>query len=107
LGQPDEEDGWFRSLLARLRHILTGGFGDASAGSKRQLQRSQRATLWLLWPFPVWAAILVVLYLVAYESLKDISSPLATLNIVTFVTVRFTRTIFFAQVGWCDVQQEL
>jgi hypothetical protein len=100
LGQPEEEDGWLRSLVYRLKSALSGGFGDANAGGKRQLEHSRRATAWLLWPFVLWGILLLILYLVAYESLKDISSPLATLNIVTFVAVRFTRTIFFAQVGF-------
>jgi hypothetical protein len=66
-------------------------------GGKRQLQPSHRTTAWLLWPFALWGIILVALYMAAYQSIANISSPLATLNIVNFVAIRFTRTIFFAQ----------
>jgi hypothetical protein len=67
------------------------------AGGKRKLQSSHRTTAWLLWPFALWGIILVALYMAAYSSIANISSPLATLNIVNFVAIRFTRTIFFAQ----------
>jgi hypothetical protein len=72
-----------------------------NAGGKRQLQPSHRTTAWMLWPFALWGIILIALYMAAYETIANISSPLATLNIVNFVAIRFTRTIFFAQVSDC------
>lgn len=79
---------------------MTWGDGDdvAISGGKRQLQPSRRIVAWMIWPFALWGIILVALYMAAYNSIAQISSPLATLNIVNFVAVRFTRTIFFAQV---------
>jgi hypothetical protein len=69
------------------------------AGGKRKLQPSHRTTAWMLWPFALWGIILIALYMAAYNSIANISSPLATLNIVNFVAIRFARTIFFAQVS--------
>jgi hypothetical protein len=55
----------------------------------------------------LWGVILVGLYMAAYESLANISAPLAMLNIVTFVSIRFTRTFYFAQVGVLACSQSI
>jgi hypothetical protein len=57
--------------------------------------------LWMLWPLALWGIILVGLYMAAYQSIDNMSAPLAMLNVVTFVSIRFTRTFYFAQVGCC------
>jgi hypothetical protein len=51
-----------------------------------------------LWPLAMCGFILTGFYVGAYLVISSIAARLATLNIVTFVAVRFTRTFFFAQV---------
>jgi hypothetical protein len=51
-----------------------------------------------LWPLGMCGLILTGFYVGAYLVISSIAARLATLNIVTFTAVRFTRTFFFAQV---------
>ncbi|GFH16185.1 tiny macrocysts protein B [Haematococcus lacustris] len=53
--------------------------------------------VWMCWPVALWGVLLIILYMVAYNSLATISGPIATLNQIVFLQMRVNRNFFSIQ----------
>ncbi|PNH12263.1 hypothetical protein TSOC_000864 [Tetrabaena socialis] len=56
---------------------------------------SHRLSYALIAPFITWGVIIVVINFIGYNSLRGMSAPIATLNVVNEVLVRFHRVIYY------------
>ncbi|EFJ49581.1 hypothetical protein VOLCADRAFT_89940 [Volvox carteri f. nagariensis] len=72
--------------------IVLGGAADRT---KRRLTQSHKLAYWLVAPFIVWGAAIIAVNLVGYYNLKALTAPIATLNIVNVVLIRFHRVQYF------------
>ncbi|GFH16404.1 tiny macrocysts protein C, partial [Haematococcus lacustris] len=53
--------------------------------------------VWMCWPVALWGVLLIILYMVAYNSLATISGPIATLSQIIFLQMRVNRNFFSIQ----------
>ncbi|KAJ9513585.1 hypothetical protein QJQ45_006101 [Haematococcus lacustris] len=67
------------------------GLGDVHPSTRRSLQRSYNAALWLVWPYVLWGVLVVALNAVRYDSLTSMSTPISLLNVVDIAMIRFHR----------------
>ncbi|GLC53515.1 hypothetical protein PLESTB_000757900 [Pleodorina starrii] len=92
-------DGYFGGLLAMLPWIGRVSSRSASILSgrrKRRLIYSYSLSYQLVAPFILWGAAIVVLNVVGYNHLRGLTAPIAMLNIVNTVVIRFHRVLFFS-----------
>ncbi|GFH07328.1 uncharacterized protein HaLaN_02113, partial [Haematococcus lacustris] len=67
------------------------GASKVHPSTRRSLQRSYNAALWLVWPYVLWGVLVVALNAVRYESLTSMSTPISLLNVVDIAMIRFHR----------------
>ena len=51
--------------------------------------------IWLTWPFLAWGLIVVMMNAMGHNLLASIPGPIATFNIVNFVTVIYARNVYY------------
>ncbi|KAJ9517430.1 hypothetical protein QJQ45_016809, partial [Haematococcus lacustris] len=85
-------------LVALLRRLMFWRLrANANQGGRRQLLQSYTDVVWMCWPVALWGVLLIILYMVAYNSLATISGPIATLNQIIFLQMRVNRNFFSIQ----------
>ncbi|KAJ9513708.1 hypothetical protein QJQ45_015466 [Haematococcus lacustris] len=84
--------GW-RSMFKTTSSFLMGPSGASKVhpSTRRSLQRSYNAALWLVWPYVLWGVLVVALNAVRYDSLTSMSTPISLLNVVDIAMIRFHR----------------
>ncbi|GFH06391.1 uncharacterized protein HaLaN_01013, partial [Haematococcus lacustris] len=58
------------------------GASKVHPSTRRSLQRSYNAALWLVWPYVLWGVLVVALNAVRYDSLTSMRTPISLLNVV-------------------------
>ncbi|PNH12265.1 Tiny macrocysts protein B [Tetrabaena socialis] len=66
--------------------------------AKRRLMPSRRLSYALVAPFIIWGVVIITVNLIGYNTLRGMSAPIATLNVVNEVLVRFHRMIYYTLV---------
>ncbi|KAG2425298.1 hypothetical protein HXX76_013879 [Chlamydomonas incerta] len=67
----------------------------ASTKTKRTLSQSRRLAYTLVGWFAAWGLVIIIVNLIGYYSLQSLTAPIATLNVVNMVLIRFHRIIFY------------
>ncbi|GLC70645.1 hypothetical protein PLESTF_001017600 [Pleodorina starrii] len=76
-------------------HSSSGPPSGLGGRPKRRLLESHKLAYKLVAPFIMWGAAIIVVNLLGYHHLKALTAPIATLNIVNVVIIRFHRLQFF------------
>ncbi|GAX73363.1 hypothetical protein CEUSTIGMA_g816.t1 [Chlamydomonas eustigma] len=63
---------------------------------RRTLVVSSRKAIFQSLPFLIWGVMMIIIYLVGYFQLSQITNPIALFNLVNVVTVRYYRTFSLA-----------
>ncbi|GLC40592.1 hypothetical protein PLESTM_001090800 [Pleodorina starrii] len=95
--------GLFSLALWRQRAMVFPNASMSSRSSlvlggrqKRRLVGSHRLSYQMVAPFILWGAAMVAINLAGYFHLKKLAAPIATLDIVNTVVIRFHRVLFYS-----------
>ncbi|KAL6757190.1 hypothetical protein V8C86DRAFT_2630693 [Haematococcus lacustris] len=80
---------WRRPVEASMK-----GQGSRQGAPRKHLRQSNLQSMLLVWPFFLWGMVIVACYAIGVSKLAAISGPIATFNMVNFVSVR-TELFFF------------
>ena len=90
------------TFFSRTLSILSFGrfkprkVAPAPGASKRQLQKSNYAAFWIVWPFAIWGLVVIIMNGVNWSQLYTLSADIALLNIINGVLLAHHHGFFFA-----------
>lgn len=67
-------------VLGCLPAFMRPGGSEVGRGGRR-LQSSFSSVLWITWPFMFWAVFIIIINLMGWRALRDISAPIALSNV--------------------------